>query len=161
MNLKMKHDRITEKAVIYFMSGSLEKLSQLTCYKIAGQFNINLSYLSLKFKKDTKISLFDFIELEKMIRVRILLKNRFDLTIEDISQMFGLEKIEQFRARFKKFFLLPPVNIRVCSKTKKLGAFLKKIKNYNMAANKKYGLSVICIVLGAAKGTIGLFGNKK
>jgi AraC-like DNA-binding protein len=120
-DMKMKHNKITEKIVVYIMSSSLEKLSQLTCNKIASHFNINLSYLSLKFKKDTKISLFDFIELEKMIRVRILLKSRGDLTVENISRMFGLEKIEQFRARFKKFFFITPGKYKGLLKNQKIG----------------------------------------
>jgi AraC-like DNA-binding protein len=105
---KMKHKKISERVVMYIMSRSLEELSELTCYQVAREFKINYCYLSSKFKKDTKISLFDFIEQEKIIRIRILLKTRNDLTVADLSKMFGLEKAEQFRERFKKYFFITP-----------------------------------------------------
>lgn len=93
---------------MYILSHSLEELSELTRYKIAAYFDINISYLSKKFKKDTKMSLFKFIEAEKMNRARILLETRDDLTVEDISKMFGLEKTEQFRAKFKRLYYITP-----------------------------------------------------
>ncbi len=112
----MKHKKITERVVMYIMSHSLEELSELTRYKIAAYFDINTSYLSKRFKKDTKMSLFKFIEVEKINRARILLEERHDLTVEDISKMFGLEKTEQFRTKFKKFFYITPGKYRVLCK---------------------------------------------
>lgn len=115
----MKHTAITERVVKYIMVLSLKELSQITCYQIAEEFKINNCYLSSKFKKDTNILLFDFIEGEKMIRARRLLETRLDLTIEDISRMSGSEKIEQFRAKFKKhFFVTPGIYRKFYKKTK-------------------------------------------
>jgi two-component system, response regulator YesN len=115
----MKHQNISEQVVSYILSRDLKKLSQLTCYKIAQQFNINISYLSGKFKKDTNFSLFDFIEQEKIMRAKILLNTRNDLSIVEISKMFGLEKTDQFRNRFKKYFFITPGKYRRLDKNHK------------------------------------------
>jgi len=108
----MKHQKISENIVKHIMNSTLKELSELTCYHLAGIFNINTSYLSTRFKKDTQNLLFDFIEFEKLLRARRLIETRFDLTIEDISRMFGTEKIEQFRAKFKKYFFITPGKYR-------------------------------------------------
>jgi AraC-like DNA-binding protein len=108
----MKHQNISEQVVSYILSSDLEQLSQLTCYQIAERFNINISYLSWRFKKDTNFSLFDFIEQEKIIRAKVLIRTRKDLSIVEISKMFGLEKTDQFRDRFKKYFFITPGKYR-------------------------------------------------
>lgn len=108
----MKHKDITEKIIIYIMSCSLKELSQLTQYQIAETFDINKSYLSVKFKRDTNMTVYNFIEFEKFIRARVLLLINSDMTIEEISRIVGLEKTAHFSAKFKRYYFVTPGKYR-------------------------------------------------
>jgi AraC-like DNA-binding protein len=108
----MKHKGITNRVVIYVHKLSIKELSGLTRYKIAQKFKINISYLSKRFKKDTKMSVFQFIEFQKMLRAEYLIRARHDLTIETISRKLGFGKTEHFRLKFRKYFLLNPLQYR-------------------------------------------------
>jgi AraC-like DNA-binding protein len=109
----MKYGNFSESVIGYIITRNLAELSQLTRYKIAGHFGINQTYLSKKFKKETNMTLSEFIEFEKMKRAEILLKSGHELSVETISQMVGFEKCAQFRRKFKKIYYLNPGQYRM------------------------------------------------
>lgn len=113
---EVKNNDLSEKVILYILSLSLEELSEVTRYKIAAEFKVNKNYLSGKFKKHTKMSLHEYIEFEKMNRATILLKERIDLSIEDVSQKIGIIKSEQFRKKFKKRYRINPSQYRMLFK---------------------------------------------
>ena len=108
----MKHKNVSKNIVVYVLGLNIDELSNLTRYKIAEKFQINISYLSERFKKDTNMSVLHFIEFEKMMRAEMLIKTRSDLSIESISRILGFGKPEQFRLKFKKYFVLKPYQYR-------------------------------------------------
>lgn len=117
----MKHYNISEKVILFIMSRTLKELARLTRYEIAEKFNINISYLSGKFKKDTKMSVLNFIDFEKVSRARYMLEDRTDLTVEDISNLIGISKSNQFRIKFKKFYFITPGSYRKALKKRQIG----------------------------------------
>jgi len=108
----MKHEKLTEEVIIYILTRDLEELSQLTRYKIAGKFDVNENYLSRRFKKDTQVSLFDYIESAQVHRAAELIKERKDLNITDIQKMVGVEKKQHFNKKFKKILGIGPSQYR-------------------------------------------------
>ncbi len=108
----MKHDKLTEEVIIYILTRDLEELAQLTRYKIAQIYEVNENYLSKRFKKDTQMSLFDYIESAQIHRAAELLKENPDLNIMDIKGRVGIEKKQHFNKKFKKIFGITPVQYR-------------------------------------------------
>lgn len=119
----MKHKNVSENIVTYVLELNSKELSNLTRYQIAKKFNINISYLSERFKKDTNMSVLHFIEFEKMMRAERLIKTRSDLSIESISHILGFAKTEQFREKFKKYFVLKPCQYRKLRKKRQIGGY--------------------------------------
>ncbi len=108
----MKHDKLTEEIIIYILTRNLQELSELTRYKIAERFDVNESYLSRRFKKDTQVSLFDYIESAQVHQAAELLKERKDLAVADVQKMVGVEKSQHFSKKFKKILGINPSQYR-------------------------------------------------
>jgi YesN/AraC family two-component response regulator len=108
----MKHEKLTEEVIIYILTRDLDELSQLTRYKIANKFDVNENYLSKRFKKDTGVSLFDYIESAQMYQAAELLKERHDLSIGDVQRKVGVEKGQHFTKKFKKILGISPSQYR-------------------------------------------------
>jgi AraC-like DNA-binding protein len=114
----MKHDKLTEEVIIYILTQDIESLSQLTRYKIAEKFGVNENYLSKRFKKDTQVSLFDYIESAQVHMAAELLKERNGLTVADVQKMVGVEKTQHFYKKFKKILGISPTQYRELFKSK-------------------------------------------
>lgn len=117
----MKHSEITRKVIAYIMTRTVKELSLLTRDELADVFNINISYLSHRFKQDADISVFQFIEFEKIVRAKRMLEERPDLTVEEISEKFGIKKTNQFRMKFKKYYHITPGFFRTHLKRRDFG----------------------------------------
>lgn len=108
----MKHEKLTEEVIIHILTSDLKELSQLTRYKIAEKFDVNENYLSRRFKKDTTVSLFDYIESAQVHMAAELLKERKDLTVADVQKIVGIEKNQHFAKKFKKILGITPSQYR-------------------------------------------------
>lgn len=123
----MKFEDIVEEVVEYILTRGLKELSQLTRYKIANHFGINQNYLSEKFKKETQMTIWQFLNFEKMRRAEFLLRTFHNLSVVTISKMVGSEKCQLFRKNFRKVFGINPGKYR--SITVKLPPFCVNGKN--------------------------------
>jgi len=112
----MKYNKIGESVAEYVITRDLRELSGLTRYGIANNFGINKNYLSEKFKAETQMTVLQYLDLEKMKRAEKLLRTRPDLTVRKISDMVGIEKLSQFRAKFKRAYALNPGRYRQLKK---------------------------------------------
>ena len=108
----MKHEKLSEEVIIHILTRDLQELSQLTRYKIAEKFAVNENYLSRRFKKDTQVSLFDYIESAQVHIAAELLKERKDLTVADVQKIVGIEKSQHFSKKFKKILGITPSQYR-------------------------------------------------
>ena len=122
----MKYYKIGESVVEYIITRNLKELSNMTRYMIADHFGINKNYLSEKFKEETQMTVLQYLDFEKMKRAQDLIKTRPDLTIREISHLVGIEKLSQFRAKFKKAYLLSPGRYRLLIKKCAFGSFFSK-----------------------------------
>jgi len=108
----MKHEKLSQEVIIYILTMDLKELSQLTRYKIAEKFSVCETYLSKRFKKDTQVSLFDYIESAQVHMAAELLKEREDLCVTDVQKMVGIEKTQHFYKKFKKILGINPSQYR-------------------------------------------------
>jgi AraC-like DNA-binding protein len=108
----MKHNNIGETVVEYIITRNLKELSRLTRYMIADHLGINKNYLSEKFKEKTQMTVRQYLDFEKMKRAEGLIKTRPDLSIRKISDLVGIEKLCQFRTKFKKAYHMSPGRYR-------------------------------------------------
>jgi two-component system response regulator YesN len=108
----MKHEKLTEEVIVYILTLNLQELSQLTRYKIAQIFDVNENYLSKRFKKDTQVSLFDYIESAQVHQAAELLRERADLSVHDVQKLVGIEKNQHFSKKFKKILGINPSQYR-------------------------------------------------
>jgi AraC-like DNA-binding protein len=108
----MKYKKIGESVVEYIITRDLRELSSLTRYRIADHFGLNKNYLSEKFKEETQMTVRQYLDFEKMKRAEGLLKTRPDLSIRKISDQVGIEKLCQFRTKFKKAYHMSPGRYR-------------------------------------------------
>jgi AraC-like DNA-binding protein len=114
----MKHEKLTEEVIIYILTRDLDELSQLSRNNIAQQFDVNENYLSKRFKKDTRVTLFDYIESAQVHMAAELLKEREDLGVGDVQEMVGIEKTEHFYKKFKRILGIDPTQYRELFKVK-------------------------------------------
>ncbi len=108
----MKYSNLADLVAEYVITMDMSSLAELTRYKIANHFGVNRSHLSETFKKDTRMTVLQFLDLEKMKRAEILLRTRFDLTVDDIARQVGIVKCKQFRVKFKRIFGFNPGKYR-------------------------------------------------
>lgn len=91
--------------IIYDLTADLSLKSQ------AAQLNVNPSYLSTLFKKETGQTLTDFVN-HKRIEHAILLLNSTDMQIQVIAQYCGIPDVNYFTKTFKKIVGKTPKEYR-------------------------------------------------
>lgn len=96
---------LVEKSKAY-IDNNLGK-SELDLENIAGSIFINASYLSSIFKKETGISITDYVKESRMIKAKELIKEGYKNIIA-LAQMVGFEDVNYFRKCFKKTFGVTP-----------------------------------------------------
>ncbi len=85
--------------------------SELTLTDLSEAVNYNPSYLSRIFKKQTGISLFDYINAERISRAKLMLRDT-DLPINQIADTIGFDTSQYFSIVFKKTVGISPREYR-------------------------------------------------
>ena len=75
--------------------------------QMAQDLFLSRSYLSTKFKKETGMTLSQYIQEQKIEKAKSLLKTT-DRSILEIATYLGFCDAKYFGARFKKFYKVPP-----------------------------------------------------
>ncbi len=83
----------------------------LTLKKIAGEFFVNASYLSARFKKEVAMTITDYVNLKKIDRASYLLNNT-KMQIQQISGSVGIMDENYFSRLFKKYKNVTPNEYR-------------------------------------------------
>ena len=98
------YSQIVKKAVDYI---HLNLGSSLSLAKIADEIHVNASYLSRKFKSETKMSMIDYINQKRVEEAKLYLQ-RGNMSITDIAFIVGFNDLNYFSRVFKKFTSLTP-----------------------------------------------------
>ena len=77
----------------------------------ARRIGVNASYLSALFKKETGVTLTDFVN-RKRIDFAIYLLNASDLQIQTVAQHCGIPDVNYFTRTFKKIIGITPSQYR-------------------------------------------------
>ncbi|WP_165602806.1 AraC family transcriptional regulator [Lederbergia galactosidilytica] len=85
--------------------------SNISVQSIAEKFNYNKDYLSRIFKKETGITMTEYINLQKINKAKDLL-TRTDKNIKRIAYDVGIQDEKYFMRLFKKYMGLTPTDFR-------------------------------------------------
>ncbi len=97
------------KAAIEFINNSIK--SKITIYDICKNVSSNPSTLNFKFKKETGMSIMQFVLCKRIERAKWLLSNS-TYSISEISQRCGFADVYYFSNSFKKHTSLTPSQYR-------------------------------------------------
>ena len=89
----------------------LDLSSNLTLSNLAEAHNINASYLSSLFKKETGKNITEYINLKRIEMAKKLLR-RTSLQIQTVAQYCGILDIRYFSKLFKKYCGISPTEYR-------------------------------------------------
>ena len=108
----MVKEYLSDQVVEYVLSCSEEVLRSLTVSSLARRFYVDRSHLAREFKSRKNLTLFQFLQGEKMARAALLLRDSNDITVEKLSEELGFSSAEYFREVFKKHFAITPTKYR-------------------------------------------------
>lgn len=85
--------------------------ANLTLNTLAAMLNINASYLSSRFRKETGVTLTDYVHQKRIEQAKRLLKTS-NLQIQTVAQYCGILDLHYFSKLFKKYTGLTPKEYR-------------------------------------------------
>jgi two-component system response regulator YesN len=89
-----------------------EEFADLSASILANAFKIERCKLSRQFKRQTGITLEDFLFREKMNRAAFLLKAHGDITVKEVSKRIGYCNSDYFIRRFRGYYGIGPGKYR-------------------------------------------------
>ena len=112
----IKHFSALIGNVINYIHSNIQE--NLSVNEIANLFYVSPTYLSRVFKKETGMSLIDYINQLKIKHSTFLLRDTY-LPIQDIGRILGINDTNYFSRLFKKYMNETPTQYRKNSKIKK------------------------------------------
>jgi two-component system response regulator YesN len=100
----LEYSSIVKKAVDYI---NLNLETELTLCEIAEELSVNSSHLSRKFKKDTGMTVVDYINRQRVEEAKLYLKSE-DVSITEVAYMVGFNDLNYFGRVFKKITSMTP-----------------------------------------------------
>ncbi|MGM9928229.1 MAG: helix-turn-helix transcriptional regulator [Bacillus sp. (in: firmicutes)] len=98
------YSHIVRNAIDYI---KLNLENPLTLKEIADAVHVNASHLSRKFKKETNVSIVDFINMNRVETAKLYLQGG-NITITDVAFMVGYNDVNYFSRVFKKITSMTP-----------------------------------------------------
>lgn len=113
-NAQLSHSRTNEgqlqHQIVHYLSSQYTQ--PLSIEHMAEALGYNRAYLSRIFKRKTGLSPSAFLLQLRLDKARHLLRERTDLTIEQVSASVGIQDALYFSKQFKKQFKQSPTNYR-------------------------------------------------
>lgn len=108
-NYSMKdYSLLVRRALTYI---DLDLTADLSLKAVASQLNVNASYLSTLFRKETNTTFTDYVN-HKRIDQAIFLLNTTDMQIQTIAEYCGIPDVNYFTKTFKKYVGKTPTEYR-------------------------------------------------
>lgn len=101
---KNVYDQVVENV----MSVTDQEFANLTVAVLAYSFKINRYKLSRQFKRQTDMTLEEFLYKEKMARAAFLLKTFDNITVKEVSKRIGFCTCDYFIRKFKQYYGVAP-----------------------------------------------------
>lgn len=103
---------VSDHVIRYVMSVNDEEFADLTVGALAYSFKMDRCKLSRQFKRQTAMTLEDFLFREKMTRAAFLLKANGNITVKEVSERIGFCTCDYFIRRFRAFYGIAPGRYR-------------------------------------------------
>ena len=104
----MENKDIFDQVLRYVMTVTDEEFAAISVGTLAHLFNVERSKLTRQFKRQTGMTLEDFIFKEKMTRAAFLLKDQKDIKVKEVSKMIGFCTSDYFIRRFREYYGIVP-----------------------------------------------------
>ena len=108
----MENKDIFDQVLQYVMTVTDEEFADLSVGTLAHSFNVERSKLSRHFKRQTGLTLEDFLFKEKMGRAAYLLKAQVPITVKEVSRRVGFCTSDYFIRRFREYYGIVPGRYR-------------------------------------------------
>ncbi|UCH93510.1 MAG: helix-turn-helix transcriptional regulator [Candidatus Aminicenantes bacterium] len=99
---------VYDQVAAHVMSVSDEEFANLSVAGLAYSFKINRYKLSRQFKRQTDMTLEEFLFKEKMARAAFLLKTFDQITVKEVSQRIGFCTCDYFIRKFRQYYGVAP-----------------------------------------------------
>jgi AraC-like DNA-binding protein len=103
-----KPEKICEEIIKIILKSDRKSLKEMSCSKLSQMYGIDRMYLSRIFIECEGIYLSESLKRLKLLRCAFFMMEKRDLTIKDISYLFGFESLNHFITSFKKFMGITP-----------------------------------------------------
>ena len=110
--IKMVAKNISNQVIRHVLTATDQKFADLSVGTLAYSFKIDRFKLLRQFKRQTDMTLEDFLLREKMARAAFLLKAYVDIPVKEVSERIGFCTCDYFIRKFKSFYGLPPGRYR-------------------------------------------------
>lgn len=104
----MKTSKLSERAVEFILTRSLNELARLTETQVSEKLGANKAFLCQIFKSVQNISLKGFILREKLHRATFILEKVPGISIEELSVKLGFQRTEHFIKEFENYLAIKP-----------------------------------------------------
>lgn len=103
---------LSDRAMAIVLSCTDDELAELTVNDIARKLSITVPYLSKRFKLDMEFSLKDLIRQVKLYKCVSELTTNPDISVREVSKLFGFCSVDYFCKVFKSYFGISPGRYR-------------------------------------------------
>lgn len=104
----MENKNVFNQVVQHVMSVTDEEFAALSVGTLAYSFKISRYKLSRQFKRQTAMTLEDFLFKEKMTRAAFLLRVHGNITVKEVSKRIGFCTCDYFIRKFRAFYGIAP-----------------------------------------------------
>ena len=108
----MEKQKVSDRVLKHVMTVTDREFADLSVSVLANLFHIERCKLSRLFKRQTDITLEDFLFKEKMTRAAFLLKSHGDITVKEVAERIGFCTCDYFIRKFRKHFGVVPGRYR-------------------------------------------------
>lgn len=108
----MENDHFSDHVIKLIMTMTDREFADLSVGTLAYSLNIDRFRLTRQFKRQTAMTLEDFLFKEKMTRAAFLLKAYGDITVKEVSERIGFCTCDYFIRRFRSFYGIAPGRYR-------------------------------------------------
>lgn len=102
------NNNVYDQVVEYVMSVTDEEFADLSVAVLAYSLKIDRYKLSRQFKRQSDMTLEEFLFKEKMARAAFLLKAFMDITVKEVAELIGFCTCDYFIRKFKQYYGVPP-----------------------------------------------------
>ena len=104
-----------EEIIMIILKCDQEILRELNCNKLAKLYGRNRSHIARTFKECNREYLSESIKRIKLLRCAFFMASKRDLTVKEVAEKFGFNRVDYFIKSFRKTFGMTPGEFIRCT----------------------------------------------